>query len=241
MSIRHSLGVVALSRGDAAEAYRELAPWCERAWAAGVREPTHLRELTDTVEVLVALGETPRAAELLERFEGEARRLDRASGLALAARCRGLLAAAAGESDSAEVAFAEALRQHERFTEPLEFARTLLAFGSAQRRAKHRAHARELLGRALAIFEDLGARLWLERTRMELARIGGRAPSSGDLTATERQLADLVADGLSNKEIAAALFVTPKTVGTKLSRIYAKVGVHSRTELVRRLGERSKV
>jgi DNA-binding CsgD family transcriptional regulator len=238
-SIRHSLGVLALSRGAAGEAYAELEPASERAWTAGVREPTHLREMTDTVESMVALGETTRAAELLERFENEAARLGRVSGLALANRCHGLLAGAAGEFGRGEAAFVAALRQHQQLEEPLEFARTLLAFGSVQRRAKRRAHARELLGRAVGIFEELGARLWAERGRAELARIGGRAPSNGDLTATERQLADLVAEGLSNKEIAAALFVTPKTVGTKLSRIYAKVGVHSRTELVHRLGERA--
>jgi DNA-binding CsgD family transcriptional regulator len=195
--------------------------------------------MPDAVEALVLVGEMVRAAGLLKRFEGEARRLDRASGLAAAARCRGLMAAARLAFDEAERSFEEALRQHQRLHEPFELARSLLAFGSVQRRAKRRAHARDLLGRALAIFDELGAQSWSERTRKELARIGGRAPSSGALTPTERQLADLVAEGLSNKEIAAALFVTPKTVGTKLSRIYTKVGVHSRTELVRRLDERA--
>ncbi len=236
---RHSLGVLALSQGDAAEARTQLEPVAERTWAAGIRQPTNLRETPDAVEALVALGEIAKAAELLDRFEGEACRLDRGSGLALSARCRGLLAAAKGDFEAAERGFEEALLQHQRLEEPFELARTLLMFGSAERRAKRRSHARELLERALAIFEQLGANLWTERARAELARIGGRAPSSGDLTATERQLADLVAEGLSNKEIAAALFVTPKTVGTKLSRIYAKVGVRSRTELVRRLGERA--
>ena len=237
--IRHSLGVLALSRGDPGQARDELESVCERMWAAGIREPANLRETATLVEALGAVGETARAAELLERFEHEARRLDRAVGLALAARCRGLLAAADGDFEQAERALEEALRQHRRLQEPFELARTLLAFGSVQRRAKKRGHARDLLRRALAVFEELGAHLWAERTRTELARIGGRPPSSGALTATERQLAGLVAEGLSNKEIASAMFVTPKTVGTKLSRIYAKVGVHSRTELVRRLDERT--
>jgi DNA-binding CsgD family transcriptional regulator len=238
-SIHHSLALLALSRGDPAEARRELESVCEREWAAGIREPANLRELATAAEALYALGETARAEQLLEGFEREAHRLDRAVGLALAARCRGLFAAADGEFDRAERAFEEALQQHRRVEEPFELARTLLAFGSVQRRAKKRAHARELLGSALAGFDQLGAGLWAERARTEVARIGGRAPAGGELTATERQLADLVAEGLSNKEIAAALFVTPKTVGTKLSRMYAKVGVHSRTELVRRLGERA--
>jgi DNA-binding CsgD family transcriptional regulator len=238
-SIHEELGVLALSRSDPAEARRELESVAERTWEAGIREPANLREIPYAVEALVAVGEIARAAELLDRFEGEARRLDRASGLALAARCRGLLVAAEGDVDGAEGRFEEALRHHQRLEEPFELARTQLSFGSAQRRAKKRRHAREMLERALAVFEALGARLWAERARDELARIGGRRASSGELTASERQLAELVAEGLSNKEIAAALFVTPKTVGTKLSRIYAKVGVHSRTELVRRLGERA--
>jgi DNA-binding CsgD family transcriptional regulator len=230
--------MLALSRAEPAEARSELEPVSERMWAAGIREPANLRALPAAVDALVALGETARAGELLKRFEQEARRLDRGSGLALAARCHGLLAAAEGDFERAERSCEEALRQHARFQEPFEHARTLLAFGSVARRAKKRTHARELLAQALASFDELGARLWAERARSELARIGGRGPTSG-LTATERQLADLVAEGLSNKEIAAVLFVTPKTVGTKLSRMYAKVGVHSRTELVHRLGERA--
>ena len=96
--------------------------------------------------------------------------------------------------------------------------------------------AREALDQALAIFDELGARLWAEKARAELERIGGRrAPATGELTPTEQRIAALAAEGRSNKEIAAALFVTPKTVGTQLSRIYRKVGVHSRTELARHM------
>jgi DNA-binding CsgD family transcriptional regulator len=238
MNARHALGVLALSLDDAAEARRQLDSLAERAWSAGIREPRILRTIPDEVASLVAVGEAEMAANLLGRFEREARRLDRVWAVAAAARCRGLLAAAEGDLERAERAFEEALRQHDRLREPFELARTLLAYGAAQRRAKRRGDARLSLERALAIFEELGARLWAERTRAELARIGGRAPSSGDLTVTERRLAELVAEGLSNKEIAAALFVTPKTVGTKLSRIYAKLGARSRTELVHHLAER---
>jgi tetratricopeptide (TPR) repeat protein len=126
VTICHSLGVLALSRGDAAEARRQLEPIAERTWATGIREPTNLRETPDAIEALVAVGEIARAAELLERFENEARRLDRASGIALAARCRGLLAAAEGQFERAEGAFEEALRRHRRVQEPFELARTLL-------------------------------------------------------------------------------------------------------------------
>ena len=97
--------------------------------------------------------------------------------------------------------------------------------------------AREAIEQALAIFEQLGARPWAEKARGELARIGGRPAATGELTETERRIAELAAEGRSNKEIATALYVTPKTVGTQLSRIYRKVGVHSRTELANRLSE----
>jgi DNA-binding NarL/FixJ family response regulator len=97
--------------------------------------------------------------------------------------------------------------------------------------------ARDALEQALTIFDQLGARLWVEKTQGELARIGGRPAATGVLTPTERRIAALVAEGLSNKEIGTALYVTPKTVGTQLSRIYRKVGVHSRTELARRVNE----
>jgi DNA-binding NarL/FixJ family response regulator len=118
---------------------------------------------------------------------------------------------------------------------PFERARTLLALGLVQRRAKRKRAAREALEQALATFEQLGARLWAEKARAELARISGRPAATGELTETERRIAALAAEGLSNKEIASALFVTPKTVGTQLSRIYRKVGVHSRTELARHI------
>ncbi len=118
---------------------------------------------------------------------------------------------------------------------PFERARTLLALGSTRRRAKRRRAARESLDEALAIFEELGARLWSEKAREELARIGGRPKPTGDLTPTERRVAALVAEGRSNKEAAAALFVTVKTVESNLSRVYAKLGVRSRAELAHRL------
>jgi DNA-binding NarL/FixJ family response regulator len=92
-----------------------------------------------------------------------------------------------------------------------------------------------MLELALAEFEQLGAELYAERTRGELGRISGRSPSSGGLTPTEQRIAQLVAEGRSNKEVAAVMFVTAKTVETNLSRIYAKLGIHSRTELARRI------
>jgi DNA-binding CsgD family transcriptional regulator len=100
---------------------------------------------------------------------------------------------------------------------------------------KRKADARDRLEEAAAAFEELSAKAFAERARAELARIGGRRRSEGGLTATERQIAGLVAEGRSNKEVAAALFVTVKTVEANLSRVYAKLGLRSRADLARHI------
>ena len=122
-----------------------------------------------------------------------------------------------------------------RVTDPFQHARTLLALGRTQRRAKQRAAARATLEDALTRFETLGARLWAEQTRAELARIGGRTASRGELTEAERRIALLVAEGRRNREVAAELYLTEHSVETALSRIYRKLGIRSRGELGRAL------
>jgi DNA-binding CsgD family transcriptional regulator len=146
-----------------------------------------------------------------------------------------VVAAARGDLDGAFATFEEALAEHARTRDPFQHSRTLLALGTTQRRAKRRGAARTTLEQALAGFEQLGAPLWAEKTRAELARIGGRAPARGALTASEGRIAALVAEGRTNREVAAALFVTEHTVATALTRIYRKLGVRSRAELASRL------
>ena len=97
--------------------------------------------------------------------------------------------------------------------------------------------AREALDQALAIFEELGAAIWAENARVELARVSGRRASGGELTATEERVAELVAQGLTNKAVAQELFVTDRTVEGHLTRIYAKLGIRSRSELARRFAD----
>ena len=215
--------------------HRVLGPLGAQLEAGGVREPGSVRFTADEIEALIALGRMEEAEALLGILEQQAAQLDRASALASAARCRGLVSAACGDLEGALVSLQKALVEHERVSMPFEHARTLLALGVTRRRARMKRPAREALERALEIFEELGARLWADKVRAELARIGGRRSATGELTPTERRIALLAAEGRSNKEIASALFVTPKTVGTQLSRIYRKVGVHSRTELARHL------
>jgi DNA-binding NarL/FixJ family response regulator len=113
-------------------------------------------------------------------------------------------------------------------------ARALLALGAVQRRARRKRAARDALNQALALFSQLSSAVWAERTRRELARIGGRTPSGSGLTTSEQRVAALVARGRTNKEVAAELFVTVNTVETTLRRVYTKLGVRSRTELARR-------
>ena len=127
------------------------------------------------------------------------------------------------------------MAEHARTTDPFQHARTLLALGRTQRRAKKRGDARRTLDDALARFETLGAPLWAEQTRAELARIGGRAPSRGELTEAERRIALLVADGRRNREVAAELFLTEHSVETALSRIYRKLGFAPRRARARAL------
>ena len=131
---------------------------------------------------------------------------------------------------------ADALVTLANLEEPFERGRTQLVAGVVERRAGHRAAARTSLTSALDTFDGLGAALWVERTVAEIGRIPGRSrAASQDLTAAERRVAELVAEGRSNKEVAATLFLAVRTVEAHLSHVYAKLGVRSRTELARRL------
>jgi DNA-binding CsgD family transcriptional regulator len=230
-----ALGLLELSLDDPAEAHRRLGPLVARVEDAAIGEPGSIRFVTDDVEALVALGDRDAAAAQLEQFEKRAQRLGRRSALAACHRCRGLLHLAAGASDDALEELGRALEEFTRLPLSFERARTLLALGSAQRHARRRREARGTLEEALRLFDELGASLWAERARAELGRISGRAPSRGELTPTELRVAELVAEGRTNKEVAAALYVAPRTVEGTLSRVYTKLGVRSRTELARRL------
>jgi DNA-binding CsgD family transcriptional regulator len=229
-----ALGLLELSLDRPAEARELLRPLVARVESAGIGELGSIRFVTDHVEALVRLGELDAATTLLARFAQQAQRLRRRSALAAAHRCRGLIAAAAGAADEAQTECDRALDVLGQMSLPFERARTFLALGVVQRQARQRRAARNSLERALRLFEELGASLWADHARAELGRISGRAPSRGELTASERRVAELVAEGRTNREVADLLHVTPRTVEGTLSRVYAKVGVRSRTELARR-------
>ena len=169
--------------------------------------------------------------ELLEWYEGNARRLERASALASCARCRGLLASAEGRLDDAVASCKDALEWHARVEIPLDRGRTLLTLGAVQRRMKRRREARTTLEEALAVFEGIGAAHWAERARAELKRISGRAATPGALTPAEERVAVLVAEGKTNREVAAALYLSGRTVEGHLAHIFGKLGIRHRTEV----------
>ena len=219
-----ALGRLELALDDLEGAGGCLSDLPGRLLAVGNNDPT-LPVWADTIETLVALGELEQAREYLEPFELHARHPGCPWAIAAAARCRGLLAGAEGDFDTAFEAFDSALATLAEYGYPLERARTLLCLGTVRRHAGQKRTAREALEQALAIFEELGARLWADKARGELKRISGRQPASEGLTETEARVAALAADGRSNKQIAAALFMGVSTVEMHLSRVYRKLGV----------------
>lgn len=168
----------------------------------------------------------------LDEIEAFASGTGRASAVAVAAHGRALLA-----GDDAERHFRAALAAHDDSPRTPDRARTELAFGEHLRRARRRVDAREHLRSALAIFDELGAAPWAERAAQELRASGEtarrrQAASADELTAQERQVAALVRQGLSNRDAAAQLFLSPRTVDFHLRNVFHKLGVTSRSELV---------
>jgi DNA-binding NarL/FixJ family response regulator len=196
-------------------------------------DPHALAHLPRLVEAKVALGQ-PVAAEL-DYYEQQARSLDRPSALALAARCRALVALGLGDQAATVDALDEAIRYHQKTGYyPVELVRTLLLKAHAMRRFRRRGDARAALQEASELSTSIGAPGWLEVIVGELDRTGVRA-AGGELTATEQKVAELAARGRTNKEIAAELYLSPKTVEVHLTHVYRKLGVRSRTELGARL------
>ena len=230
-----ALGVLELSLDRPEQAVALLAPERERVWDAGVREPGSIRFVGDEAEALAALGRDEQAERLCSWLDECGRVLGRSSALGAAHRTRASLAAQAGDAKGTLRRLESAVAEWERAGNPFELARTLLLRGRVERRARQNRAARETLREALTLFERLGARLWAERAGSELARIGGRVPSRDDLTPTEARVAALVAEGKTNREVAAALVVAERTVEFHLSNVYRKLGVRSRAELTLRL------
>ncbi len=231
------LGSVQLRRGEYAEAVATLDVWWERCHGMG--DPGVSRYHGDRAEALVAAGDLDRAESFLDQVEAIADRARRPGLRGVAARGRALLASARGDAEAAARHAAEALTWHQDSPLPLELGRTLLVKGLLHRRAREKRLAQQVLTEALAVFEQAGAEGWSAEVRSELVRVNLRPRAPSDLTPSEERIAELAARGLTNREVAAAAFVSAKTVEANLSRAYRKLGVHSRAELGRVMAERA--
>ena len=235
-----ALGLLEVTLGNHDAALETLKPLLTQLdTMADATEIITAGYVPDAAEAMVQVGRLDEAEELIDRLERNGRRLDRAWMMAVGARCRSMLLAAQGDIARARGAAQSALIQHDRLPMPFERARTLLVLGQLQRRQRRREPAAVSIREALDIFEELGCALWAERARAELARVTvARGPADGQLTESERRIAELAASGLTNREIAATLFISPKTVEVNLSRVYRKLGIRSRAELARRIDRR---
>lgn len=225
-----ALGLLELSLGNFAAALDRVEALVTLPEGQPLRDAVAFRATANSVEALLGLGRTSDAKELAHRVAQRARSVDLPSWVATAFRCRAIVLAELGDVSGARAAIGEAHTVHAQHFEPFEQARTLLAAGAIERRAKRKAEARDDLERARSIFDQLGTRIWCERARLELERTGVYR-TGGELSAAERQVAELAASGATNKEIAAALFMSVRTVEAHLSRVYRKLNVRSRTEL----------
>jgi DNA-binding NarL/FixJ family response regulator len=200
---------------------------------SGIGHPFYtLNSAPDLIEACIRAGRRDTAEEGLALLAPDS---DAAAwALAYAARCRGMLS----EGAVAEAEFEQALQLHDLGTNAFDKARTELVYGEFLRRERRRGDAREQLRKALETFERLRAEPWADRARTELRATGETArkrdPSTfDDLTPQELQIARLVAEGSSNKEVAAQLFLSPRTVEYHLRKVFAKLGIGSRAELIR--------
>ena len=226
-------GLLELGLGRIDEAIRTLEPLASSSIGRGTTDPSIAQGTSDLIEAYVRAGRTADARRLCGSFESRMADSGRAWAAAVLHRCRGLLA----PLDELDAEFAESLRRHGLTPTPFELARTELCYGERLRRARRRGDARTYLRSALGTFTQLGAEPWADRARRELAATWGRAHAETRglrerLTAHELRVVTLVERGLRNREIAAALFVSERTVEYHLTNIYGKFDVRSRTELL---------
>jgi DNA-binding CsgD family transcriptional regulator len=227
-----ALGLLELSLGNAGAANEILTAAAARCERMGLVEGPPI--VTDAAEAAAGARDLELADCRLARAEAWPTTAERPSRIAAIARGRAMLAAESGDLNAALASTDEALTAHSQLDEPFQHARTLFVRGGILRRAGQRSAARSVLKDAHEEFDRLGAAIWSRRAVAELGRIGGRRASGDELTPTEQRVADLVARGGTNREVAGELFVTERTVEANLTRIYRKLGVRSRTELAHR-------
>jgi DNA-binding CsgD family transcriptional regulator len=198
-------------------------------------DPVNAFGLPDAIEAMVAVGRIEAADRWLAPWEERGERMDRAWVLAVSARSRAILLAARGDLAAAVEVGERSMQQYERLPMPFERARTLLLLGQLYRRKRQKRKAIDAFNEALEAFTQIGATTWAERVNSELSR--SKVGHTGDvgLTSSEQQVADLAATGMTNNDIAAALFISPKTVEHHIGRVYRKLGIRNRAELGQRM------
>ncbi|MDX6308476.1 MAG: hypothetical protein QOI06_1522 [Nocardioidaceae bacterium] len=228
---RLALGAVQMARNRYEAAAQHLRVIDGIARRAGIRDPRWFWHSADLVEALIAAGDLEEAAETLAEFEEQAERSGGQWTLAASARCRSLLCAAEGQLDAAMESAESSLAKIESLPMPFERARTLLVKGQIHRRRREKKAADLALRQAVDAFEQLETPVWAQRARAEQRRIGLRPHATQDLTETEQRVALLAATGMTNREVATAMFMATKTVESALARVYRKLGIESRAEL----------
>jgi len=233
------LGVIEVCAGNAAAAARAYAEARRIAEDVGLAHAAALRGFLNEAEAAAAVGRLDQAEAAMSRFLKTVKGVPPAWCASSLQRAEAAGFAARGDLGAARQALELAVRANEPV--PMDRGRALLALGSVSRRLREHGRAREALTAALALFTDLQTPPWIKRASDELARIPGRrSQAPGALTDAEARIADLVAAGRTNKDVAAALFVSVKTVEVTLTRVYQKVGVRTRAELVHQFGAAAK-
>lgn len=219
--------------------HREALAALDDSFLTSGRTPTtelmYAWHLPDVIEAMVGVGRLDDAESLTAALERNGTEHGRRWMRAVGARCRAMLLAAHGDVTAAEQMAHRAMSEHAQLPMPFERARTQLLLGQLQRRLRQKATAATNLTDAATTFEQLGTPLWVQRAQSELAR-AVVAPAEG-LTPSEQRVAEMAAAGATNKDIAAAMFISSKTVEHNLTRIYRKLGISSRAELGRRMDQ----
>jgi DNA-binding CsgD family transcriptional regulator len=230
MYARGALGLLELSLGNDADAVDHLEQVAAFADECDLTDTPLLWWSGDLIEAYAQQGRNADAARVLARLEARVEVSRRPVAAAVLSRCRAIL-----DPTEAEHHLTEALRLHEHSGMPFEQARTELRLGIHLRRQRLRGEAQTQLESALATFERLGAAPWRDRARAELeasgVHLGERPTDLASLTPQEFQVAQNVARGMSNREIAAAMFLSVKTVEYHLGNAFHKLDVQRRSQL----------
>ncbi len=227
-----ALGMLALSKGELPAAIEHLERGREYRLRYGAHDPGFMFNESDLTEAYARAGRAADAARMLDELRSGTARTGGAWATAATARYTALL----GEDDGIDEQLKIATAAHARVDFTFEEARTQLVFGERLRRARRRSEARTLLAEAEATFRAQGAVRWADRAAAELAATGARMDPGAELTQREQEVCERVAAGATNAEVAAALFLSHRTVEHHLRQIYRKLGVRSRSELAARFG-----